>query len=140
MSLLTFDRVTMTATIGVIEILKDLTLSVTQGDFVALVGPSGAGKTSLLRLMNRLVDASNGQILFEGQDIRQLSAVSLRQQVVLVNQESRLLGMTVREALGYPLRLKHREPGIIRPHLGCPCTSLWGNHICPVSILEFEFI
>ncbi|MEM6868313.1 MAG: ATP-binding cassette domain-containing protein [Cyanobacteria bacterium P01_C01_bin.121] len=108
MSLLTFDRVTMTATIGVIEILKDLTLSVTQGDFVALVGPSGAGKTSLLRLMNRLVDASNGQILFEGQDIRQLSAVSLRQQVVLVNQESRLLGMTVREALGYPLRLKRR--------------------------------
>ncbi len=109
MSLLTFDRVTMTATAGVVEILKDLTFSIDTGDFVALVGPSGSGKTSLLRLMNRLAEASSGQILWEGQNIRQLSAVSLRQQVILVNQESRLLGMTVRETLCYPLRLK-RQP------------------------------
>lgn len=106
MSLLTFDRVTMTATTGVVEILKDLTFSVEGGDFVALVGPSGSGKTSLLRLMNRLAEASRGEILLEGQNICQLSAVSLRQQVMLVNQESRLLGMTVRETLGYPLRLR----------------------------------
>ena len=109
MSLLTFDRVTMTATTGVVEILKDLSFSVELGDFIALVGPSGAGKTSLLRLMNRLAEASSGQILLEGENIRQLSAVSLRQQVMLVNQESRLLGMTVKETLAYPLRLRRRS-------------------------------
>ncbi|MEO0770453.1 MAG: ATP-binding cassette domain-containing protein [Cyanobacteria bacterium J06649_4] len=48
------------------------------------------------------------RLLFKGKDIRQLPVVSLRSQVVLVNQESRLLGMNVRTALGYPLRLQNR--------------------------------
>ena len=96
----------MLATTGIVEILKAVSLNVAPGDFVALVGPSGSGKTSLLRLMNRLNEASRGTILFEGDDIRQMSPVSLRRSVALVNQESRLLGMTVRDTLGYPLRLQ----------------------------------
>lgn len=106
MTILAFDRVTMRSAAGIVEILKDISLTVAAGDFIALVGPSGAGKSSLLRLMNRLSEASAGQILFEGQDIRQLPVVSLRSQITLVNQESRLLGMDVRTALGYPLRLR----------------------------------
>ena len=82
----------MLASAGIVEILKAVSLSVEPGDFVALVGPSGSGKTSLLRLMNRLSEASSGQILFEGRDIRAIPAVSLRRSVALVNQESRLLG------------------------------------------------
>ena len=96
----------MLATTGVVEILKEISLSVSLGDFVALVGPSGSGKTSLLRLMNRLSEVSSGNILFEGENICAIPPVSLRRSVALVNQESRLLGMTVREALGYPLRLR----------------------------------
>lgn len=103
----------MSASTGLIEILKDLSFTVEAGDFIALVGPSGAGKTSLLRLMNRLAEASSGTIRFEGQDIKQLAAVSLRRQVALVNQESRLLGMSVQAALGYPLRLQGRPPAEI---------------------------
>lgn len=103
---LTFEHVTMRATAGVIEIVKDVSFSLAIGNFVGLVGPSGSGKTSLLRLMNRLAEASSGQILFEGKDVRQVPVVSLRRQVALVNQESRLLGMTVKAALGYPLRLQ----------------------------------
>lgn len=99
----------MTATKGIVKLLKALTFSVEPGDLIALVGPSGSGKTSLLRLMNRLAEASSGQILFEGQDIRKLSVVSLRRQVMLVNQESRLLGMSVQETLGYPLRLQRQS-------------------------------
>ncbi|MGB3571907.1 MAG: ABC transporter ATP-binding protein [Phormidesmis sp.] len=108
--LLTFDQVTMRATAGIVEIIKAVTCSVEQGDFVALVGPSGAGKTSLLRLMNRLTEADSGRITFNGQDIHELPVVSLRRQVILVNQESRLLGMSVQEALGYPLRLRRVAP------------------------------
>ena len=106
MTILRFEQVTMLATAGIVEILKEISLSVAPGDFIALVGPSGSGKTSLLRLMNRLNDASSGKILFEGEDIRTIPPVSLRRSVALVSQESRLLGMNVREALGYPLRLK----------------------------------
>ena len=109
MSVLAFERVTMLATAGMVEIIKDVSLSVELGDFVALVGPSGSGKTSLLRLMNRLSEFSCGQMRFEGGDIRQVSAVSLRRSVALVNQESRLLGMSVRETLGYPLRLQEKS-------------------------------
>ncbi|MEL6814365.1 MAG: ATP-binding cassette domain-containing protein [Cyanobacteria bacterium J06598_3] len=108
MTILQFDQVTMRASKGIVEIIKDLSFSIAAGDFVALVGPSGAGKSSVLRLMNRLSEVSSGTILFEGQDIRQLPVVSLRRQVALVNQESRLLGMSVGETLGYPLSLQGR--------------------------------
>ena len=124
MSLLTFDQVAMRASAGIVEILKDISFAVEPGDFVALVGPSGAGKTSLLRLMNRLTEASAGTIRFEGQDIRRLPVVTLRQQVALVNQESRLLGMTVEETLGYPLRLQGRSPEAIQNSVSQWCERL----------------
>ncbi len=113
MTVLKFDNVTMRATTGIVEILKNLSFAVEAGDFIALTGPSGAGKTSLLRLMNRLSEASSGTIEFEDQDIRQWPVVSLRRQVALVHQESRLLGMSVREALAYPLRLQKLAPTAI---------------------------
>ncbi len=106
MSVLTFEQVTMRASTGIVEILKDISFSIAPGEFVALVGASGAGKTSVLRVMNRLSEISSGTIRLEGQDIRQVPVVNLRRQVALVNQESRLLGMTVEETLGYSLRLR----------------------------------
>lgn len=99
----------MRASTGIVEILKDLSFAVEPGEFVALVGASGSGKTSVLRLMNRLTELASGTIRLEGQDIRKLPVVALRQQVALVNQESRLLGMSVKETLGYPLRLQGME-------------------------------
>lgn len=124
MTILQFDQVTMRASKGIVEIIKDLSFSISAGDFVALVGPSGAGKTSLLRLMNRLSEVSSGTILFEGQDIRQLAVVSLRRQVALVNQESRLLGMSVGETLGYPLRLQGRSVAAINQQV-----SQWAEQL-----------
>lgn len=114
----------MRATAGIVEILKEITFTLETGDFVALVGSSGSGKTSLLRLMNRLAEASSGQIRFEGQDIQQVSVVSLRRQVALVTQESRLLGMSVEATLSYPLQLRHQSAAKIRQRVG-----LWSERL-----------
>jgi D-methionine transport system ATP-binding protein len=95
---------------GVHYLLKDLSFQIFAGDRVGLIGPSGSGKTSLLRLLNRLSDPTSGAIYFNEQDIRRLNVQFLRQQVALVPQEPRLLGMTVREALIYPLKLKNISP------------------------------
>nr|WP_228025084.1 ATP-binding cassette domain-containing protein [cf. Phormidesmis sp. LEGE 11477] len=121
---MTFDRVTMRATAGIVEILKEITFSLEIGDFVALVGPSGSGKTSLLRLMNRLAEASSGQIRFEDKDIRRVSVISLRRQVALVTQESRLLEMTVESTLGYPLRLRNQPMAKIKQSV-----DLWSERL-----------
>ncbi|NEP13868.1 MAG: ATP-binding cassette domain-containing protein [Symploca sp. SIO2C1] len=88
-------------------ILTDISFEVFPGDRICLIGPSGAGKTSLLRLLNRLSEPTKGEVYLENQDIRAIPVLELRRQVMLVPQEPKLLGMTVREALAYPLLLQH---------------------------------
>jgi D-methionine transport system ATP-binding protein len=87
-------------------ILQDISFRVSPGDRLAIVGTSGAGKTSLLRLINRLNEPTSGKIYLQNQEYRQIPVIQLRQQVMLVQQESKLLGMTVGEALAYPLVLR----------------------------------
>lgn len=87
-------------------ILQDISFEVAAGDRIAIIGPSGAGKTHLLRLLNRLSEPSSGKIYLENQEYCQIPVVQLRQQVTLVLQESKLLGMTVQQALAYPLVLR----------------------------------
>ena len=103
--LLRLEQVSLRA-IAPQPLLQDISLAIAPAEFVALIGPSGAGKTSLLRLINRLSELSSGSIYLNGQEIRQIPVLQLRQQTVLVPQESRLLGMTVQEALAYPLTLR----------------------------------
>ncbi|WP_026100146.1 ABC transporter ATP-binding protein [Fortiea contorta] len=87
-------------------ILQDISFEVCQGDRLSIVGPSGAGKTALLRLINRLGEPSSGKIYLENQEYHQIPVLQLRQDVVLLLPESRLLGMTVAQALAYPLVLR----------------------------------
>ncbi len=87
-------------------ILQDISFEVYEGDRIAIVGPSGAGKTQLLRLLNRLSEPTSGKIYLENQEYRQIPVLQLRTSVTLVAQESKLLGMTVKEALAYPLVLR----------------------------------
>ncbi len=88
------------------SILKDISFEVPTGARVAIVGPTGAGKTFLLRLLNRLSEPTSGKIMYENQDYTQIPVQKLRSSVVLVPQEPRLLGMTVKDALSYPLVLQ----------------------------------
>lgn len=99
-------HVDLAAKLGQQYLLQDVSFEAFPGDRLALVGPSGAGKTSLMRLLNRLSEPTQGEIYLGSQEIRQIPVLQLRQQVTLVLQESKLLGMTVQEALTYPLRLR----------------------------------
>ena len=87
-------------------ILQDISFEVYQGSRIAITGPSGAGKSYLLRLLNRLSEPTNGKIYLENREYRKIPTIELRQSVILIGQEPKLLGMSVREALAYPLILR----------------------------------
>lgn len=81
--------------------IKDFNLVVNAGETVALVGRSGAGKTSLVNLLMRFHEVSSGRILLDGHPIDALTLDSLRRQVATVNQQVVLFDMTVRENIAY---------------------------------------
>ena len=100
------EQVSLATALGGQYLLKNISFEVVTGSRLCIIGPSGAGKTSLLRLLNRLSEFSSGAIYLENQDIRNIPVLQLRRQVMLVSQEPKLLGMTVQEALAYPLTLQ----------------------------------
>lgn len=90
--------------------LRDVTLAVPRGEVTALVGPSGAGKTSLLRLLNRLDDPAAGTIAFDGRPIGAIAVGALRRQVGFVFQTPTMFPGTVADNL--------RIAAAIRPDAG----------------------
>ena len=83
------------------EVLRNINLEVRKGEVVAFVGSSGAGKTTLANLIPRFFDVSGGSLLIDGQDIRDLTVLSLRSQVGIVTQETILFNETVRNNIAY---------------------------------------
>jgi ATP-binding cassette subfamily B protein len=81
--------------------LEDLNFNVAPGQLVALVGPSGAGKTTLTYLIPRLYDPTAGRVLLDGRDLREVSLKSLTAQVGMVTQETHLFHDTLRTNLLY---------------------------------------
>ncbi len=86
---------------GEAEVLVDVDLLARRGEVVALVGPSGAGKTSLLNLIPRFYDAGAGAVTLDGRDIREVSLASLRRAIALVTQEPFLFDDTIAANIGY---------------------------------------
>ena len=82
-------------------VLHDLDLHVHPGQRVGVVGPSGAGKSTLMGLLLRLHEPSDGQVLVDGHDLRDLTLASVRRQVAIVLQDSVLFATTVRENISY---------------------------------------
>ena len=81
--------------------IQDFNLKVRAGETVALVGRSGAGKSSLVNLLVRFQESSSGSILFDDIDIREIEATALRSQISMVNQQVVLFNRTVRENIAY---------------------------------------
>ncbi len=82
-------------------VLKNVNLSIKAGEVVAFVGMSGGGKTTLVNLIPRFYDVSEGQILIDGHDIRHVTIESLRGQIGIVTQQTILFNDTVRNNIAY---------------------------------------
>ena len=83
------------------EALSDITLGITPGETVALVGPSGAGKTSLVNLVPRFYEPTAGRLFIDGHDITTLTLASLRAQIAMVSQDVLLFNDTVAANIAY---------------------------------------
>jgi ATP-binding cassette, subfamily B, bacterial MsbA len=83
------------------EVLRGIDLEIAPGEMVALVGPSGAGKTSLANLVMRFYDPTEGRVEIDGHDVREVTFHSLRSQIGLVPQETVLFGGTIRDNILY---------------------------------------
>ena len=83
------------------NVLKNINISISANQMVALVGASGAGKSTIASLLLRLHDPSSGAILFDGKDSRSYSLSALRSQIALVPQDIFLFGGTIRENIAY---------------------------------------
>ncbi|MEI6044502.1 MAG: ABC transporter ATP-binding protein [Chloroflexota bacterium] len=82
-------------------VLRDLSFEAEPGQVVALVGPSGAGKTTIASLIPRFYDPIAGSITLDGYDIKTVQSVSLREQIGIVPQEPVLFGVSIRENIAY---------------------------------------
>ncbi len=132
-SLISLDRVDLTTAsqrppqrrrLGALEhsLLQAISVELRSGEMVGLIGPIGAGKTSLLRLLNRLVDPTQGKLRWQGQDYA--AVPTLRQQIMLVPQEPKLLGMTAAQAIVYGLQLRQLPAPTIQAKL-----TLWQQRL-----------
>lgn len=108
---ISFQNVTRTRTRpdgGILRVLDGVSLSIEAGARVAIIGPSGGGKTTLLRLINRLDDPEGGQVFLDDVDVSTLYPPDLRRNVGMVFQQPHLSDSTVRDNLNRPLILARR--------------------------------
>ena len=106
-----FDRVTFSYVEGQ-PIVHDLTLRVAPGEVIALVGHSGAGKTTLMNLLMRFYDPQQGAVRIDGHDLRDVRLESLRRQVSMVAQENVLFSVSLMENIKYGNRDARDEDAI----------------------------
>lgn len=98
---LTFDHVDFRYSSARAETLHDIAFEANPGQMIALVGPTGSGKSSVVSLIPRFYDPTEGRVLIDGRDIREFTLESLRRQVGIVMQETFLFSMSVRENISY---------------------------------------
>lgn len=96
-----FDRVSFGYKNAAEALYSDFSLEIAPGETVALVGPTGSGKSTFVKLVQRLYDIDAGAIRIDGQDVREVSQASLRQAIALVPQDPALFHRALRENIAY---------------------------------------
>ena len=99
-----FDHVSFTYDIGTpaeTKVLEDISFTIEPGETIALVGPTGAGKTTVVNLISRFYDIQGGKILLDGQDIQKVTIESLRRQMGIMTQDNFIFQGTVKENIAY---------------------------------------
>jgi ABC-type multidrug transport system fused ATPase/permease subunit len=86
---------------GRVDTLKDISFDVSAGEVVAIVGPTGAGKSTLVSLIPRFIDPHHGRVLLDGVDVRSITLESLRRQISIVLQEPLLFSGTIADNIRY---------------------------------------
>lgn len=96
-----FDRVTFRYKSAEEPLYRDFSLLIAPGERVALVGPTGSGKSTFVKLIQRLYDVQGGRILIDGQDVSKVAQASLRQAIAVVPQDPALFHRTIAENIAY---------------------------------------
>ncbi|PHV58919.1 glycine/betaine ABC transporter ATP-binding protein [Streptococcus macedonicus] len=100
-------------------VVNDINLTIENGEFITILGSSGSGKTTMLKMINKLIEPTSGTILFAGQDIEQMDSVSLRRQIGYVVQQIGLFPhMTVAENIATVPKLLGWNKGRIENRVG----------------------
>ncbi len=95
---------------GDTPILQDISLTLRPGDFTLITGPSGCGKSTLLKIASSLISPDSGEIMLEGQNIRDFSPEDYRRKVSYCAQTPALFGDTVEDNLRFPWLLRQQQP------------------------------
>lgn len=98
---LTFDHVSFSYPDGEEAVLSDISFSCKKGEKIAVIGSTGSGKSSLVKLMTRLYDATKGQVLINGKDIKEYQLNSLRNQIGYVAQKAHLFKGSIKENISF---------------------------------------
>jgi ATP-binding cassette subfamily B protein len=95
-----------------VSVLKDINLRIPAGSSLAIVGPTGSGKTTLVNLIPRIYDAAPGAVLIDGRPVREVPLEFLRRQIGFVPQETFLFSATIRENIAYGIKEENGEAAI----------------------------
>ncbi len=122
-----------------VPVLRNISLVIPAGRTVAIVGPTGSGKSTLVQLIARLYDPTEGQVLVDGHDVRRLQLASLRRAIAIVPQETFLFSDTVHEniAFGSSDDLSHPDglPAPLGP-AGAPRQGMPGQGASPRHVAD----
>ncbi len=97
----TFEGVSFDYGAGVVGLLRDVSFEVAPGETVAVVGQTGSGKSSLIKLINRTYDVDSGCVRIDGRDVREWNLESLRQQISIIEQDIFLFSRTIAENIAF---------------------------------------